>query len=52
VVNQEKKPEDPKSDFPEAYKEVNYIFGGPNSYEPKRIQKLTAQEVMVIKPAP
>jgi hypothetical protein len=46
VADQEKKPEDPKGDFPEAHKEVNYIFGGPDSYEPKRKQKLTAREVM------
>jgi hypothetical protein len=31
-VDQEKKPEDSKGDFPEADKEVNYIYGGPNSY--------------------
>jgi hypothetical protein len=31
--DQEKKPEEPKGDFSEAYKEVNYIYGGPNSYE-------------------
>jgi hypothetical protein len=49
-ANHEKKPEDPKGDFPEAHKEVNYIFGDPNSYEPKRKQKLTAREVMVVKP--
>jgi hypothetical protein len=34
-ANREKKPEDPKGDFPMARKEVNYIFGGPDSYEPK-----------------
>jgi hypothetical protein len=28
-VDQEKKPEEPKSDFPEAHKEANYIYGGP-----------------------
>jgi hypothetical protein len=50
VVNQEKKPEHPKDDFPESHKEVNYIFGGPDSYEPKRKQKLTAWEVMVVNP--
>jgi hypothetical protein len=32
-VNQEKKPDDPKSDFPKAHKEVNYIYGGLDSYE-------------------
>jgi hypothetical protein len=50
LADQEKKPEDPKADIPEAHKEVNYIFGCPNSYEPKREQQLTAQEVMVVKP--
>jgi hypothetical protein len=48
--DQEKKPEDPKVDVLEAQKEVNYIFVGPNSYEPKRKQKLTAWEVMTVKP--
>jgi hypothetical protein len=32
-ANQEKKHEDPKGDFPEAHKEVNYIYSGPKSYE-------------------
>jgi hypothetical protein len=41
-ADQEKKPEDPKGDFPEAHKEVNYIYGGPESYESRRKQKLTA----------
>jgi hypothetical protein len=50
-ANQEKKPKDPKGDFPKAHKEVNYIFGGPDSYEPRRKQKLVAQEVMVVGPA-
>jgi hypothetical protein len=27
--DQEKKPEEPKGDFAEAHKEVNYIYGGP-----------------------
>jgi hypothetical protein len=35
-VVQEKKPKDPKGDFCEAHKEVNYIYGGPDSYEPRR----------------
>jgi hypothetical protein len=39
--DQEKKPIEPKSDFPEAHKEVNYINGGPDSYESRRKQKLT-----------
>jgi hypothetical protein len=51
VADQEKKPKVPKGDFPEAHKEVNYIFGGPDSYESKRKQKLTAREVMAIEPA-
>jgi hypothetical protein len=51
AANQEKKPDDSKGNFPEAHKEVNYIFGGPDSYEPKRKQKLTAWEVMVLNPA-
>jgi hypothetical protein len=46
----ENKPEDPKGDFLEAHKEVNYIFGGPDSYEPKGKQKLTAREVMAVGP--
>jgi hypothetical protein len=50
-ADQEKKPMGPKGYFSEAHKEVNYIFGGPNSYEPKRKQKLTAWEVMAVKPA-
>jgi hypothetical protein len=51
VADQEKKPKVPKGDFPEAHKEVNYIFGGPDSYESKRKQKLTAREVMAVEPA-
>jgi hypothetical protein len=47
---QHKKPEVLKGDFPEAHKEVNYIYGGPNSYESRRKQKLTAQEVMAVGP--
>jgi hypothetical protein len=46
-----KKPEEPKSDFPEAQKEVNYIYGGLDSYESRRKQKLTAWEVMAVSPA-
>jgi hypothetical protein len=49
--DQEKKPDNPKGDFPEAHKEVNYIYGGPYSYEPRRKQKLTAQEVLAVSPA-
>jgi hypothetical protein len=40
-ADQEEKPKEPKGDFPEAHKEVNYIYGGPNSYESRRKQKLT-----------
>jgi hypothetical protein len=49
-VNQVKKPKEPKGDFPEAQKEVNYIYGGSESYESRRKQKLTAQEVMAVSP--
>jgi hypothetical protein len=35
-TDQEKKPKGPKGDFPEAHKEVNYIYGGPESYESRR----------------
>jgi hypothetical protein len=50
-VKQEWKTEHPKSDFPDASKEVNYIFDGPDSYESKRKYKLTAREVMTVGPA-
>jgi hypothetical protein len=50
-ANQEKNPEDPNCDFPEAQKEVNYIYGGLDSYESRRKKKLTAQEVLVVPPA-
>jgi hypothetical protein len=50
-VKQEKKTEDPKCDFPEACKVVNYIFGGPDSYESKRKHKFIAREVMAVSPA-
>jgi hypothetical protein len=49
-ADQEKKPEELKDDFPEAHKEVNYIYGGPDSYESRRKQKLTAREVMAVSP--
>jgi hypothetical protein len=49
-ADQEKKHEEPKGDFPKAQKEVNYIYGGPDSYKSRRKQKLTAQEVMVVSP--
>jgi hypothetical protein len=41
-ADQEKKLEDPKGEFPEAHKDVNYIYGGPDSYDSRRKQKLTA----------
>jgi hypothetical protein len=50
-ADQEKKHEEPKGDFPEAHNEVNYIYGGSNSYESRRKQKLIAREVMAVSPA-
>jgi hypothetical protein len=38
-------------DFPEAHKEVNYIYGGPDSYESRRKQKVIAQELLPVSPA-
>jgi hypothetical protein len=35
--DQEKKSEEPKSDVHEAHKEVNYIYGCPDSYELRRM---------------
>jgi hypothetical protein len=32
------------------HKEVNYIYGGHDSYESRRKQKLTTQEVIVVPP--
>jgi hypothetical protein len=32
-ADQERKPEEPKGDFPKVHKEVKYIYGGPNSFE-------------------
>jgi hypothetical protein len=49
-ADQEKKPDDPKGNFPKAHKEVNYIYGGPGSYESRWKQKLTAWEVMSASP--
>jgi hypothetical protein len=31
-------------------KEVNYIYGGPELYESRRKQNLTAQDVMAVSP--
>jgi hypothetical protein len=50
-VDQEKKPEELKGDFHDAHKEVNYIYGDPDTYESMRKQKLTAREVMTVSPA-
>jgi hypothetical protein len=50
VVGQEKKIEEPKGNFLEAHKEVNYIYGGPDSYESRRKQKLIGSEVMAVSP--
>jgi hypothetical protein len=47
-ADQEKMLEDLKGNFSEAHKEVNYIYGGPDSYESWRKQKLTAREVMTV----
>jgi hypothetical protein len=49
-ADQQKKPEEPKGDFSEAHKVVNYIYGGSDSYESKRKQKLIAREVMAVSP--
>jgi hypothetical protein len=49
-ADQEKKPEELKGNFPEAHKEVNYIYGGPDSYESRRKKKFTTWEVMLVSP--
>jgi hypothetical protein len=49
--DQEKKPTELKGDFLKVHKEVNYIYGGPESYESRRKQKLIAREVMAVSPA-
>jgi hypothetical protein len=51
MARQEQKIEDLKSNFPEACKEVNYIFHGPDSYESKGKHKLIARAVMAVGPA-
>jgi hypothetical protein len=48
---QEKKPKELKGDFPEAHEEVEYIYGGSESYESRKKQKLTTQVVMAVSPA-
>jgi hypothetical protein len=50
-ADQEKKPKEPKGDIPEVHNKVNYIYGGPESYESRRKQKLTARKVMAVSPA-
>jgi hypothetical protein len=50
-ADQEKKYEEPNGDFPDAHTEVKYIYGGPDSYESRRKQKLTSREVMAVSPA-
>jgi hypothetical protein len=50
-ADQEKKPKEPNGNFPKAQKEVNYSYGGPDSYESWRKQKLTAREIMAVSPA-
>jgi hypothetical protein len=35
-ADQEKKPKESNGGFPETHKEVNYIYGGPESYESRR----------------
>jgi hypothetical protein len=50
-ADKEKKPEEPKGDFPVAHKEVNYIYSIPDLYELRRKQKLTVSEVMTVSPA-
>jgi hypothetical protein len=49
-ADQEKKPEEPMGDFPEAHKDVNYIYGCLDSYESRRKQKLIARKVMAFLP--
>jgi hypothetical protein len=47
-ADQDKKPKEPKGDFPKSHKETNYIYGGPNSYESRRKHNLTTQEFMAV----
>jgi hypothetical protein len=49
-ADQEKKPEDPKVNFPKAHKEVNYIYARPDSHESRQKQKLTTREVIAVSP--
>jgi hypothetical protein len=48
--DQEKKPGEPNGDFLKPHKEVTYIYGGPESYESRRKQKLTTREVIAVSP--
>jgi hypothetical protein len=45
-----KKPEEPNGNFLKPHKEVTYIYGGPESYESRRKQKLTTWEVIAVSP--
>jgi hypothetical protein len=51
IADQEKKLEESKGDFLEAHKKINYIYGGLDSYESRRKQKLTVREVMTVSSA-
>jgi hypothetical protein len=41
-ADRKKNHDEPKSDFPEAKREVNYIYSGLDSHESRRKQKLIA----------
>jgi hypothetical protein len=49
-ANQEKIPEQTKGVFPEAHKGVNYIYGGPDSYEVKAEAKTHSPRGLVSHP--
>jgi hypothetical protein len=44
-------PKNQRATSPKAHKETNYIYGGPDSYESRRKQKLTVWEVIEVSPA-
>jgi hypothetical protein len=44
-------PKNQRATSPKAHKETNYIYGGPDSYESRRKQKLIARKIMVVSPA-
>jgi hypothetical protein len=48
-ADQEKKPEEPKVNFPKAHKEVNYIYGAPILMSQGRSRNL-AREVIAFSP--